>query len=217
MTLLAPSLLGADPLRLADAVRAAEAVDLRFFHIDAMDGVFVPNIAFGPDTVAAIDAATESFLDVHLMLEAPERFLERYAEAGADALTIHLEAGRHHHRHLVRIRELGCRAGLALNPGTDLRAAEPLLERLDLLLVMSVDPGYGGQGLIRSTLRKVEAAAALRERLGLSYQIYVDGGVHASTAADVVAAGADLLVVGTGLFRGDVRANADALRAAVAR
>jgi ribulose-phosphate 3-epimerase len=214
MTILAASLLGADPLRLADAIRDAEAAGIRRFHIDAMDGAFAPNIAFGPDTVSAVDARSDAFLDVHLMLAAPDRYLERYVTAGADALTIHLEAGLHHHRHLATVRDLGRRAGLAINPGTDLRTAETLLEFVDLVLVMSVDPGYGGQSLIRSTLRKVEAAAAWRDRHGLAYEISVDGGVNAATAADVAAAGADVLVVGTGLFRGDVAANVAALRAA---
>jgi ribulose-phosphate 3-epimerase len=215
MTIIAASLLGADPLRLADAVGAAEAAHVDWYHIDAMDGVFVPNIAFGPESVAAVDALSDSFLDVHLMLVEPDRYLERYADAGADALTLHVEAGRHHHRHLTRIRELGLRAGLALNPGTDLRMAEPLLEAIDLLLVMTVNPGYGGQTLIRSALRTVEAGVALRERHGLAFEISVDGGVNAATARDVVAAGADVLVVGTGLFRGDVEANMRAVRAAV--
>lgn len=217
MSRIAASLLGADPLRLADAVAAAAAAGVERFHVDAMDGVLVPNIAFGPDSVAALDEVTDAFLDVHLMLVRPEQFIDAYASAGADALTIHLETSHHHHRHLTRIRELGLRAGLALNPGTPLAAAEALLEMVDLLLVMSVNPGYGGQSLIRSTLRKVEDATRVREREGLAFEVSVDGGVNASTVTDVAAAGADVLVVGTGLFRGDVDANRAAIEAALGR
>ena len=216
VSVIAASLLGADPLRLADAVAAATAAGVERFHVDAMDGVLVPNIAFGPDSVAALDGVTDTYLDVHLMLVRPEQFIDAYAHAGADALTIHLETSQHHHRHLTHVRELGLQSGLALNPGTPLEATEALLEVVDLLLVMSVNPGYGGQSLIRSTLRKVEAATRLREQHGLAFEISVDGGVNAATVADVAAAGADVLVVGTGLFRGDVAANRAAIDAALA-
>jgi ribulose-phosphate 3-epimerase len=197
---LAASLLGAHPRYLAQAVLDADACEAPYIHIDAMDGHFAPNIAFGPDTVKALRPLTERFFDVHLMLTHPEHYLDAYAAAGADALTIHLEASIHHHRHLKRIKELGCRAGLALNPGTPLSAALELLPEIDLLLIMSVSPGFGGQQFIDSMLSKIEQAKALQEKEGWQYQISVDGGVNLSTIPKIVSAGADIAVCGSALY-----------------
>jgi ribulose-phosphate 3-epimerase len=191
----------------------ADASDVPYIHIDAMDGHFAPNIAFGPDAVRALRPLSKRFFDVHLMLTHPEHYLEQYTQAGADALTVHLEAGLHHHRHLRRIKELGCKAGLALNPGTPVEAAIELLPEVDLLLIMSVNPGFAGQGFIRSTLAKIDRARQIRERFGWPYEISVDGGVNETTIQEAVSAGADVLVCGAGLYgASSVSERAQALR-----
>jgi ribulose-phosphate 3-epimerase len=215
MVRLAASVLGADPGRLAEATIAADEYGIPILHIDAMDGHFAPNIAFGPDTVRALRPLFKGFFDVHLMLMQPERHLERYAEAGADGLTVHLETTLHHHRHLATIRKLGCQAGLAINPGPPVDAATELfrLEAVDLLLIMSVNPGFAGASFIENLLRKIELARELRERHGWSYTISVDGGMNAGNVKAVAEAGADVIVSGSGLYgAGSFRERADALQ-----
>ncbi len=218
MVRLAASVLGADPLRLYEAVTDARDYGIPILHIDAMDGRFAPNIAFGPATVAAMRPLFPGFFDLHLMLMEAERHLERYAEAGADGMTLHVETTLHHHRHLATIRKLGCRAGLAINPGTPLEAALELLrmEAVDTLLLMSVNPGFSGASFIEALLRKVERARTWRDEHGWSYEIAIDGGMHAGNVRAVADAGVDVIVSGSGLYGGPSFAErADALQRAL--
>jgi ribulose-phosphate 3-epimerase len=212
---IAPSILNADFGHLADEVQRAEAGGADWIHVDVMDGLFVPNITLGPMVVEAIRNATRLPLDVHLMIDDPRRYIERFRQAGAEWLTIHLEADRHPHRTLAAIREVGGRAGLALNPGTPLSAAEDLLEELDLLLVMSVDPGFGGQPFIPIALDKLRRARQLLDSRGSCAELEVDGGVKLDNAPEVARAGASVLVAGSFVYlEGDgVERNIAALRA----
>lgn len=216
---LAPSILAADFTRLGEQIREAEAAGVDCFHIDIMDGQFVPNITFGPLIVQAVRSVTSLPLDVHLMIDDPDRYLADFATAGADILTVHAEACRHLHRTLTYIRgPLERRAGVALNPATGLHAIEEVLPELDWVTIMSVNPGWGGQKFIEGVLPKLER---LRERAaldGYGFDICVDGGVKEDNAARVAAAGASVLVSGTGIYRKDlsVREAVAALRLAVA-
>jgi ribulose-phosphate 3-epimerase len=197
---LAPSLLAADFGHLADAVAALEGSGTERLHIDVMDGVFVPNFTFGTDTVRALRRVTDLPLEMHLMITDPDRHLEMFAEAGADGITVHYEACPHLHRTLTHIRELDCRSGAAINPSTPASNLDDVLEVCDLALVMTINPGFGGQRLIPRTLTKVERVRAEIERQGLPTEIEVDGGVDASNARACVEAGANVLVAGTAVF-----------------
>ena len=220
---ISPSILSADFGRLADEVRSVCAAGADEIHVDVMDGRFVPNLTIGPPVVRALrEAAGDVPLDVHLMIVEPERYLEEFVKAGAAILTVHHEACVHLHRALVRIRELGARAGLSLNPATPAMAIEPVIDELDRVLVMSVDPGFGGQSFIEASLRKIEQARALLEHRGRpGADLEVDGGVDPGNAGRVVAAGADVLVAGAAVFgrgpedRGRHAERIAALRAAV--
>lgn len=197
---LAPSLLAADFGHLADAVAALEGSGTERLHIDVMDGVFVPNFTFGTDTVRALRQVTEMPLELHLMIVEPERHLETFAAAGADAITIHYEVSPHLHRSLSAIRELDCRSGAAINPSTPASSLDDVLEMCDLALIMTINPGFGGQKLIPRTLSKVERVRSEVERQGLATDVEVDGGVDASNARSCVDAGANVLVAGTAVF-----------------
>jgi ribulose-phosphate 3-epimerase len=198
---IAPSLLAADFARLADAVHALEGSGADRLHIDVMDGDFVPNFTFGTETLRSLRGETDLPFEVHLMIREPDRHLRTFADAGADAMTVHWEACPHLHRTLTGIRALGCRAGAAINPSTPSVALQDVLEAMDLALVMTIDPGFGGQTLIRRTLVKV---AELRDEIdaqGVPVELEVDGGVDAANAAACAAAGATVLVAGTAVFR----------------
>jgi ribulose-phosphate 3-epimerase len=198
---IAPSVLGADHGALTAAARALEGSGAERIHVDVMDGVFVPNFALGTDAVRALRKATELPLELHLMIVNPDAHLETFKEAGADAITVHQEACPHLHRTLVRIRELDCRSGAAINPSTPAAHLDEVLEICDLALVMTIDPGFGGQRLIGRTLGKVERVRAEIDRQGLTCEVEVDGGVDKSTARPCVDAGATVLVAGTAVFR----------------
>ena len=198
---LAPSLLAADFAYLGDAVAALEGSGTERLHVDVMDGVFVPNFTYGTDTVRALKRITDLPLELHLMIVEPERHLELFAEAGADAITIHYEVSPHLHRSLTQIRELDCRSGAAINPSTPASCLDDVLEMCDLALVMTINPGWGGQKLIPRTLLKVAQVRAEVERQGLTTDIEVDGGVDAGNARACVDAGANVLVAGTAVFR----------------
>jgi ribulose-phosphate 3-epimerase len=206
---VAPSLLACDFSRLAEEIRRVEDAGVEFLHLDVMDGHFVPNLTFGPLLVGAIDRVATVTLDAHLMIENPSKYIGAFVEAGADIVTIHVEAeGVDVSRDLRAIREAGAKAGLAFNPDRTLDDAAPYLDAIDLLLVMSVFPGFGGQSFMESALPQVEAAAAIRERRGLGFAIEIDGGINPQTAARARDAGVDILVAGTAIFRQDDYATA---------
>lgn len=201
MTKIAPSLIAADAACLAEEVRAVAAAGADLLHMDIMDGAFVPNITFGSWIHKAIHNVSTIPLDTHLMVADPDRYLDVFYDAGASYLTVHVEACTHIHRSLAKIRDLGAKAGLALNPGTPLEAAEPLLESLDLLLIMSVNPGFAGQAFIPQAINRVTRAAQWRKERGLNFVIEVDGGVGPANAKALRDAGADILVAGNSVYK----------------
>ncbi|MDQ3810552.1 MAG: ribulose-phosphate 3-epimerase [Chloroflexota bacterium] len=214
---IAPSILNADFGHLAQAVRDAETGGADWIHVDVMDGLFVPNLTLGPAIVAAIRRATSLPLDVHLMIAEPGRYVKDFVDAGASGLTIHLEADRHPHRTLAEIRRLGAWAGLALNPGTPVASAVDLVEGLDLLLIMSVNPGFGGQAFIPTAVRKLAQARELIARCSPRCELEVDGGINPANAPAAAGAGATVLVAGSFVYAQSerVEANIQALRSAL--
>ncbi|MBX6422471.1 ribulose-phosphate 3-epimerase [Thermosulfurimonas sp. F29] len=213
--LIAPSILSANFAHLSREVRAVELAGADVLHLDVMDGHFVPNITFGPAVVAALRPQSRLVFDVHLMIEEPDRYLEDFARAGADWISVHAEACRHLHRTITRIKDLGKKAGVALNPATPLSAVEWILPDLDFVLIMSVNPGFGGQKFIPQITEKIRRLSRMIAEAGVPVKIQVDGGIAPETAGKVVAAGAEILVAGSAVFdRGDYASAIQDLRRA---
>lgn len=215
---IAPSILSADFASLGAEVRAVSQAGADYIHIDVMDGHFVPNLTIGPAVVAALRPHSSLPFDVHLMISPADPYIPDFVQAGADIVTVHVEAGPHLHRTIQLIKDEGVRAGLALNPGTPVTVVEPLLDTLDLVLVMSVNPGFGGQSFIAGQLEKIRQLRTLIDKTERKIDLQVDGGINSENAADAIAAGADVLVAGSATFTGDTSqyaANIEALRAKV--
>ncbi|PWN07162.1 ribulose-phosphate 3-epimerase [Rhodohalobacter mucosus] len=204
LPILAPSILAADFSRLGEELQTCADADIRWFHCDIMDGHFVPNISYGPGIVAAVrESQPEAFLDVHLMIEDPDRYLEDFADAGADLISVHYETCPHLHRTIDAIRSLGCMTGVVINPATSAELLRPILAYVDLVLIMSVNPGFGGQAFIESSYRKIAELGAMRSEENAEFLIEVDGGVGLKNAGKLVQAGVDILVAGSSIFKAD--------------
>ncbi len=207
MNCLAPSILSADFAELGNQVRKLDEAGAQYVHIDVMDGMFVPSISFGMPIIRCLRSCSDRIFDVHLMIEEPVRYVAEFADAGADLITVHAESCKHLDRTIERIKELGLLAGVALNPATPLSAVEYILPRVDMVLIMSVNPGFGGQKLIPYTISKIRKLKEMIEESGLKTDIEVDGGVNLENVTEVLDAGANIIVAGSAVFQGDIMEN----------
>ena len=209
MNILSPSILSADFWKLGEDIKAVEGAGVPWLHVDVMDGLFVPSISYGMPVLKAVRPHTDMFLDVHLMIEEPGRYIDDLAEVGADLITVHAEACKHLDRTIEAIKEKGLLAGVALNPATPLSAIEWILPKVDMVLIMSVNPGFGGQKLIPYTVEKVRALKKMIDERGLKTDIEVDGGVNLENVTEVMDAGANIIVAGSAVFKGDISENVE--------
>ena len=207
MNCLSPSILSADFSRLGEQIRELDEAGAQYVHIDVMDGMFVPSISFGMPVIRSIRGCTDRIFDVHLMIEEPGRYIDEFAEAGADLITVHAESCRHLDRTIEKIKEKGLLAGVALNPATPVSAISCVLEKVDMVLIMTVNPGFGGQKLIPYTVEKVRELRKIVDEQGLKTDIEVDGGVNLSNVGELIDAGANIIVAGSAVFSGDVTEN----------
>lgn len=212
MSEIAPSILAADFNRLGESIHQLEKAEIKYLHIDVMDGMFVPSISFGMPVIASIRKESSLFFDVHLMIEEPARYYDEFVKAGADGITIHAEACKDLEKSIQELKKYPVKVAVSIKPDTSVEAIEKYLPELDMVLVMSVEPGFGGQKLIPSTLEKVEQLKTIREERGLSYLIEIDGGVNRENIKQVVQRGTDVVVAGTAVFQGDIVGNVAGLK-----
>ncbi len=207
MMILAPSMLSADFKVLGEELQTVETYGATYIHYDVMDGMFVPSLSFGPAILQSIRPASKLVHDVHLMIEEPIRYIEAFAKASADIITVHLEACEDLHATIAKIKECGCKVGVSIKPKTPVSALEPYLEEMDMILIMSVEPGFGGQKFIPSSLEKIAEARSLVSEKGLDIDIQVDGGIYTHNVEEVIKAGANIIVAGSAVFNGDTKQN----------
>ena len=211
MMILAPSMLSADFKVLGQELKTTEENGAKYIHYDVMDGMFVPSLSFGPAILQSIRPASSMVHDVHLMIEEPIRYIEAFAKASADIITVHLEACKDLDATIAKIRECGCKVGVSIKPKTPVSALKPYLEKIDMILIMSVEPGFGGQKFIPTSLAKIEEARTLVNESGLDIDIQVDGGIYTHNVEDVIKAGANIIVAGSAIYNGDTAANTIAM------
>lgn len=210
MNILSPSILSADFTILGEQLKCIDEAGSEYIHIDVMDGIFVPSISYGMPVIKSIRKATKKVFDVHLMITEPERYIDEFVESGADIITFHVEATKDSGKVIDMIHEKGLRAGISVKPNTPLEEIEPFLEKIDMLLIMSVEPGFGGQAYIESSTEKIKAAREMIKAHGLDTDIQVDGGINLQNLPEVLEAGANIIVAGSSVFKGDVSANVKA-------
>lgn len=205
--ILSPSLLAADFSKLGEQIKELEDNDIKYIHIDVMDGMFVPSISFGMPVISSIRKHSKAIFDVHLMIEEPSRYIEEFKKVGADIITVHLEACKHLNRTLSMIRQAGLKVGVALNPSTPLESLKYVLDMVDMVLIMSVNPGFGGQSYIESTTEKIKELKSIIDKNGYDIDIEVDGGINKDNIANIYKAGANVIVAGTAVFKGNISEN----------